>query len=110
KGWSVDSTNLSSEGVSAGSTAGFHVVVKNTGPSNISSLFLLASQNSDGTTLIADAPVYFDAHDASGTVTCTPSNGVLCAFGAVAPGRTIDVTVAYAVPFAYGGSDIYFAL
>ena len=36
KGWSIDSTNLSTEGVSVGSTAGFRVVVKNIGPSNIS--------------------------------------------------------------------------
>ena len=34
----------------------------------------------------------------------------MCAFGAVAPGRVITVTVAYTVPFAYGGSDIWFGL
>src|SRR3954453_5626285 len=95
KGWAISSTNLSTDGVSAGSTAGFRVVVKNTGPSNISSLFLLAGANTDATTLITEHPAYLDAHDASGAVTCAESNGVLCAFGAVPPGREIVVTVAY---------------
>jgi len=110
KGWAIDSTNLSSDGVSAGSTAGFRVVVKNTGPSNISSLFLLAGQNRDATTLIIDPTVYIEAHDASGSVNCVPANGTLCDFGAVPPGREIDVTVAYKVSFAYGGQDIWFGL
>jgi hypothetical protein len=110
KGWAIDSTNLSTDGVSVGSTAGFHVVVKNTGPSNISSLFLLAGVNRDAMALITDVPVYLQAEDATGPVSCTPSNGTLCAFGAVAPGRQIDVTVAYTMPFAYGGSDIWFGL
>jgi hypothetical protein len=110
QGWSITSTNLSTDGVSAGSTAGFRVVVTNTGPSNISSLFLLAGQNRDATALITDPVVYREAHDANGNVPCTPNNGVLCAFGAVPPGRQIVVTVAYAVPFAYGGSTIWFGL
>ena len=110
KGWSIDSTNLSTEGVSVGSTAGFRVVVKNTGPSNISSLYLLAGVNKDATTLITDAPFYLEAHDANGPVSCTPGNGTLCAFGAVPLGREITVTVAYTMPFAYGGSDIWFGL
>src|SRR3954449_11123283 len=87
QGWSITSTNLSTDGVSVGSTAGFRVVVKNTGPSNISSLFLLAGVNRDATALITDAPVYLHAQDATGPVSCTPSNGTLCAFGAVGPGR-----------------------
>jgi len=111
QGWSITSTNLSTDGVSIGSTAGFRVVVKNTGPSNISSLFLLAGANKDATTLITDAPPYIEAHDASGSVLCTPRNGVLCAFGAVGPGREIDVTVAYTMPFQTGsGSAIWFGL
>ena len=85
-------------------------MVKNTGPSNISSLFLLAGVNQDATTLITDSPVYLEAHDANGPSSCTASNGTLCAFGAVPTGRVITVTVAYTVPFAYGGSDIWFGL
>ena len=111
KGWSISSTNLSSDGVSVGSTAGFHVVVQNTGPSNISTLFLLAGANKDATALITDTPVYLSATDANGPVSCTPLNGVLCDFGAVPLGRVIDVTVAYTMPFGNGtGSDIFFAL
>jgi hypothetical protein len=110
QGWSITSTNLSTEGVSNGSTAGFRVVVKNTGPSNISSLFLLAGANANATTLITDNTVYLEAHDAGGPVSCTASNGTLCAFGAVPPGREIDVTVAYKMPFTSGGSSIWFGL
>ena len=114
QGWAISSTNLSTDGVSVGSTAGFRVVVKNNGPSNISSLFLLAGANKDATTLITEHSAYLEAHDASGTVTCGESNGVLCAFGAVPPGREIVVTVAYTMRFdygfAYGGKDIWFGL
>lgn len=109
-GWSISSTNLSTDGVSVGSTAGFQVVVKNAGPSNISSLYLLAGLNKDATSLITDTPVYVEAHDANGPVSCTSANGVICSFGATGPGRVITVTIAYTVPFTTGGSSIYFAL
>src|SRR5689334_18823640 len=110
-GWSITSTNLSPDGVSDGDIAGFQVVVKNTGPSNISSLYLLAGQNKDATILIKDPTKYIEAHNADGSnVPCAPANGVICSFGAVGPGRVITVTVAYTVNFAYGGSTIYFGL
>ena len=109
-GWSITSTNLSPDGVSDGDVAGFQVVVKNTGPSNISSLYLLAGANKDATSLITDAPKYLEAHDANGPVSCTAANGVICSFGAVGPGRVITVTVAYQLLFSNGTNTIYFAL
>jgi hypothetical protein len=93
-----------------GSTAGFRVVVANNGPSNISSLYLLAGANKDATSLLNDAPAYLEAHDANGNVSCTPANGVICSFGAVGPGRVITVTIAYTMLFSNNSSTIYFGL
>jgi hypothetical protein len=70
--------------VKAGASAGFFVTIKNNGPSNIATLFLVSDQAAD--------PTYV------GTPTqgsCTSTAPFKCTFGALAAAQSVSVTVAY---------------
>ena len=84
--WVMSVTKLPPS-VSPGQPAGYQIDIVNNGPSNISTLFLTDS--------VAAAPVYVTTSQGSCT---TSSSGLVCNFGAVNAGGTVQVVVAYATP------------
>lgn len=83
--WSMSVVDLPST-VSAGSGAAYQVTISNAGPSNISTLFLV--------TQITDAPVYVATSQGS----CDSSGSLVCTFGALGAGQSLQVTVGYDTP------------
>jgi hypothetical protein len=81
-GWSATAV-ASPTKVSANDTAGFKVTFINSGPSNISKLFLVAS-----------AEGFVEASASQGQ--CNSFGPLWCSFGAVNAGATVNVTVVYA--------------
>jgi hypothetical protein len=81
-GWSAAAVATPTK-VSANDTAGFKVTFTNSGPSNISKLFLVAS-----------AEGFVEASPSQGQ--CNSTGPLWCSFGAVNAGATITVTVVYA--------------
>jgi hypothetical protein len=72
--------------VAAGANAGYVVTVKNSGPSNIASLFLVSDATS--------APSYVSTPTQG---SCVSSPLLNCNFGALTAGNSVTVTVAYGV-------------
>jgi hypothetical protein len=106
--WSIDINRLPTA-VAAGNSAGYAVVVKNNGPSNINALTLTVTPAStpDAT------PAYFSGltWSAGGATSCTSTGKLVCNLGTVNAGVSISFTVAYAVPSSQTGSfDVAFAL
>jgi hypothetical protein len=106
--WSITSTQEVVGGVSSGSAQAFDVTITNNGPSNISSLFLLASKDTTGNNLLADPVVFLTSTERPDS--CVQNGAVLCSFGAVNAGVTLHVQVAYSVPFSTGDGNISFEL
>jgi hypothetical protein len=98
-GWEFQNVALLPDAVSPGSSAGYTFRIHNGGSSNISHLFLADSVNA--------APTYFV--NSRGTV-CQQSPTLLCSFGALNSGASIDVTVAYATPSSGSAFDVTFQL
>jgi Domain of unknown function DUF11 len=93
-GWSITATPIPSQ-VTYGKNAGYLINIGNTGPSNISQLFLVDDQTAP--------PSYVQTNQGScnGLVSGVPkttSGRLLCSFGALNAGATITVIVAYTTP------------
>jgi Domain of unknown function DUF11 len=85
-GWSISAAALPST-VAPGKNAGYEVTIGNTGPSNISQLFLVDDNTG--------APSYTSTPQGS----CPNTGGrLLCSLGALNAGVTITVIVAYTTP------------
>jgi hypothetical protein len=93
-GWSASAV-ASPAKVSANDTAGFKVTFTNSGPSNISKLFLVAS-----------AAGFVEASPSQGQ--CNPTGPLWCSLGAVNAGTTVNVTVVYATGTANKSVDFEF--
>lgn len=84
-GWRFEDLAYLPAAVGDGQLAGYSFTIANRGKSNISQLYLTDTVNA--------APQYFTA-DRSG---CVTSPNLFCSFGALNPGQTIKVTIAYRV-------------
>ncbi len=95
--WSASTvTQIVSGGITSGGNQGFAIHIVNSGPSNISSLYLVTN--------VADAAAWVSDSR------CTTTGSLVCSFGAVNAYTTVDLTVAYRVPFSNGGTKITFEL
>jgi hypothetical protein len=84
--------------VANGSNAGFDVTISNTGPSNISSLFLVSQTTA--------TPVYLVSTTRPGACNeATLTGPLMCAFGALNAGESVNVVVAWATPSSGASYD-----
>ena len=84
---SVDAQNLSPAFVSYGGLAAFHMIATNSGTtSNISQLYLTETGG------------YSVFGVVTSTGTCTTSGQLECSFGSLAPGQSVEITVALTMP------------
>jgi hypothetical protein len=104
--WSITATQAATF-VNSGSAQAFDITITNNGPSNISSLYLVAASDNSGSTasVVADEPVYITSSRAGAC--SNPDGGLLCSFGAVNKGVTVTVTVAYTMPLASGNTILF---
>lgn len=84
--WSMTVDRLP-ETVANGASAGFRITITNSGPSNISQLYMTDSP--------IVAPSYIGLPSQG---SCTQSGDLLCTFGALGKGDSVIVTVAYVTP------------
>jgi hypothetical protein len=96
--WSMTVTDLPAV-VHNGNDAGYRVTIRNAGPSNISTLFLV--------TQIPDAPNYV-VQPGQGSCSLADTGPLSCSFGALVAGASVTVIVAYATPATGGSFDPVF--
>jgi hypothetical protein len=98
--WLMNIVTLPSS-VSPGSSAGYRVTVTNSGPSNISSLYLVDDQTAIPSYLVTSR---------QGTCGATnpPGAALFCAFGALNSGDSVTITVAYVTPTSGSSFAIQF--
>jgi hypothetical protein len=99
-GWEFINNDTLPTAVTPGADAGYHFTIHNNGKSNISQLYLTTDVNA--------APSYLLT--SRGTAVCQQSPKLLCAFGALNAGATIDVTVAYTTPTSASAFGVIFQI
>jgi len=97
-GWNIINLKKLPAVVQPGNDAGYSFTITNQGKSNISQLYL--------TDTIAVPPTYLTSTRAG----CVTSPRLSCSFGALAPGDTIDIVIAYATPTTGNSFDVTFEL
>jgi|tagenome__1003787_1003787.scaffolds.fasta_scaffold20904600_2 hypothetical protein len=95
--WSMSVVDLPSL-VSNGSGAGYRVTISNSGPSNISTLFLV--------TKVQDSPSFITT--TQGTCSAPGAGPLSCSFGALNAGKSVTVVVGYVTPASGAAFDPVF--
>lgn len=97
--WDMTVTSIPSQ-VKAGEVAGYRVVIRNTGTSNLSQVFLTNALNTTDLQVSADPhAILATAYVATSQGTCDPVGVRLsCALGAIRAKKSATIVVAYATP------------